>query len=791
MNADRADRDPVRFWYGVISSIQRIEPAFGTELFDRLTWDGRVCHDTIESLAVELAGMRRMVLVVDDFQHVADDVAGHLDVLEDRGLGGLRLVIGSRVEPSVRVGRLRMAGRVTEVREADLLLGEVEVRALVQALGLQLEPDEIQLLLNRTEGWVAGVKLAVLAMRNASDQGRFLHRLAGSNAVMSEYLSAEVIDAQDPPVRDFLLDTCIVDELTAGLAMALAPGSPVTIDQLERANLMVVRVDGDGGVYRYHHLFAEMLRHRLRARQPDRELLQHQRAAGWFERHGDPLSAFRHLWLAGDRLRGMDLVTESVIPTFFTSGIHGIKATLGALGDDDLAAAPGLTIGLAMGLVLEGFAEEALDLACRIRDRYFSDLDDDDRVRLAATLGLIEVNLGRPEDYLAELSSARKLYDDHPASDWTVVGMTMAVRAACWTGDPRQIDSLAPCLDLSGPRKLERVDNVGSIAHTRLVMGDLEGARDLALEALAFLATYPEEEPSIQVLPRALLGTALLELGDASAALSEFELALSHRPEVRRPAHTMARLGISRIHASEGMFDAALASLEAARSLLERARRGTLQDLVDLRTARLLIAVGETQRAADLIDSVALTPHQVVARAMLARALGRADRGTELLETVVANDLPPGIRLDTILARIGCMLDQGDHVESETQAAVDLVDAHGFVFAVAEAGGAVLLEVCSQARRQAQSHHIKRLLLARAHATSADQARADFAIDLLSERERTVLRYLVTAMTYREIADELYVSVNTVKTHVKNIIRKLHATSRQDAMERARELGYL
>jgi LuxR family transcriptional regulator, maltose regulon positive regulatory protein len=230
---------------------------------------------------------------------------------------------------------------------------------------------------------------------------------------------------------------------------------------------------------------------------------------------------------------------------------------------------------------------------------------------------------------------------------------------------------------------------------------------------------------------------------------------------------------------------------EARHALRHTPRRGRFAQLLDQREAHLLLSAGELDRAAELIDELDSGLDRSVLAALLLAARGVPERGLDLLDAVPVADAPLSARCTVALASLACALEAGRPWEPLAHSVIELTESGGQVFAVAEAGSAVLEAVCAVARRLPQTDHLRTLMLTRPHAPRSGQPVIDLAADALSERERVVLRYLVTAMSYREIADELYVSVNTVKTHVKNINRKLQAESRVAAIRRARELRYL
>ena len=342
LNADQADRDPVRFWQAAIAAVRSVRPGFGQESLDLLVLDHDVHHDMLEALLAACEGLAQpVVLVIDDFQFVDASIAEHLRFLLTRGAGNLRLAIGSRAEPAISMARLRMAGDLCEIREPDLRFDRQAAGALLENLKVAVRSADLDVVMTRTEGWAAGVHLAAVALRGVDRPDRFVERLTGNNQVIADYLWAELYEAQSVDIQRFLLDTCIVDELTPALAAALSPSTPVSLAEIEEANLLLNRLDAEGRSFRYHHLLAEMLRLRLRAHDPQHELVLHERAARWHAAYGDPRVAFRHRWRAGQRTEAITSIHGTIVDAYYTNRLPSIVDTECTLADEDLVAAPG------------------------------------------------------------------------------------------------------------------------------------------------------------------------------------------------------------------------------------------------------------------------------------------------------------------------------------------------------------------------------------------------------------------------------------------------------------------
>jgi LuxR family transcriptional regulator, maltose regulon positive regulatory protein len=792
INADPGDRDPVRFWTGLLGVVQRIEPGFGKDALDLLTLAPEVGPDLLESLLSDAELLERPIaVIIDDFHHVAPEVAGSLGLLLGRGLLGLELVLGSRVEPSPLLGRLRTQGKLMLIGEQDLRLVLDETRRFVEGLDLDVDPATLGTLQQRTEGWAAGVVLAAMVVREGGWPDLEIDGLTGTAPAIARYLVTELLDTQPPEIQRYLTDTCVVDELTPELASALSPDSPITLADLEAANLLIGRLDPAGRTFRYHHFFADLLRYRLRASDPSREHVLHRRAAHWFEQNGDATTAARHAWLAGSPSEALSLVHRSAIDAYFTGHPHAVRAIALRLSDDDLRMTPAASLSLTAAIAAEGHPSEAYDFLTRLRRLFGPTLDDDAFEVMAASLAITLTALGDTDAALSEARAPmQSALDRGLTGDWIEVGRGMLARAACWSGDLGTAEALLAGLPLEGPGVLQQVENRATVAHLRLLQGDLGQAATLARVAIESAHRLAGPDSSVEAPPDGLLGTALLEQGQVGEAEHHLRRALDVRASERRPMTALAQMSLSRIWRSRGETEAARRILVDARGLFRDRPEGRIARCVDLVEARLLLAVGALDEAAERLGTAPSGPERVVVSALLERARGRSDHARRLLDELEVQTLPVPQQLDVALARLSCALDEGGTTVAEADLVLELAQVGGHLFRLAEAGTDVLAALVEVARRRPQTELLRRLLVTTPHVV-ASVPRPARMVEPLSARERTVLRYLATAMTYREMADELYVSVNTVKTHAKNIVRKLGAPSRAEAVRRARELHYL
>ena len=806
--ADRGDDDPSRFWRGFIRAVQQVEPAFGVEATDLITLDGRVTTDVLESLLDDDASLdERVRLVIDDFQLVSPAATQHLQHLLERGFVNLRLLLGSRSDPTVGLPRLRLAHRVCEVREADLRLQLPETRELLERLGLDPDSLDVPALQARTEGWAAGVQMAALSVVGADDAASRIRELAGTTQTIAGYLTAEVVANQPAHVQRFLEDTCVADELDAAICESLTEAAAVhpdgtvervTLEQLEAANLLLTRVDAAGTTFRYHHLFGDMLRHRLRANDPDRFRDQHRRAAEHHERTGDVNAALRHFWQAGRADLGAELLRHHLLAVTATSDAPPPFDISIVPSDEALRAAPANAVGYSAGLLLNGHIQLAASLVRRAdRATRHQEVARLDRAHIVSARIATELALGNTAEAVDLTHEFLRMFDadELDADDWVAATLPFAARAAVWEGN---MDLARGLLErMSSPRagNVDRVDALGVLALAAMESGDLATAEGFAGDAVSAAIDLGTTGSGPEIAARAVLGTVLLETSRPTEAEPHFASAVDTIRLERVPSYVLATIGLARLQRSRGHFDGALAQLAQARARVEIDAPGpTLAARLDYAELAVRLALGEVDAAEHLAERLPAGFRQQLAMAWVQQIRRRFDVTAALYEPLLTAARTPRDLFDASLWRLRDVIERGENeatVSLATDEVLDLAHDLGFVFPIAEAGTAVLQTVVASARRRPRDPFVERLLLVQPFPRPADLARPAYGVDELSSRELIVLRYMATSMSNQEIADALYLSVNTVKTHIKHVLRKLGAGSRAEATRRATELHYL
>src|SRR6476619_2568530 len=318
LSLDQRDNDPALFWTYLVAALRKAEPGVGGGVLSRLQSPQPPSEAILATLLNDLSGISNdVVLVLDDY-HVIDagDVQDGMTFLLEHLPAQVHLVIASRADPALPLARLRGRGELVEIRAVDLRFTPDEAAAYLNGvMGLALTARDVAALEGRTEGWIAALQLAALSMQGRDDIAGFIAGFAGDDRYIIDYLVEEVLQRQTDQVRTFLLSTCLLDRLNGPLcdAVTAGPGGKATLEALDRANLFLVPLDDSRHWYRYHHLFADMLRAHLLDERADEVADLHRRASRWFDQHEQPIPAVRHALAAGDTERAADLV-ELAIP---------------------------------------------------------------------------------------------------------------------------------------------------------------------------------------------------------------------------------------------------------------------------------------------------------------------------------------------------------------------------------------------------------------------------------------------------------------------------------------------
>ncbi len=818
LSFDGGDVDPGRFWSALIDTLSH---ATGDA---RLRAVGAGPGETMDTAVVlpalvDALGLRvePIVLVLDEFHEAADAVQADLARLVRFPPPALRLVIVTRADPELGLGRLRLEGRLAEIRARDLAFTLRETAELFAAHEVTVASDDLARLWQRTEGWAAGLCLAALSLRDHPEPARFVERFAGTDAAVSDYLVSEVLARQPPDLRDFLLRTSIADPICGELADALTGSSngQQVLGRLEHGGALLTALDEHGIWYRYHALFAELLRAELRARDGDRVDELHRRAAAWLAGRGDDAAALRHVAAAHAWDLGADLVVERWIDLLIDGEIATLRPIIGAMPRERIAACPELSLAFGAALLALGKQEQA-DAVLRGADGGEARVPAERRSHFAAAVAAIRLYEGRirgdPAPALREaqqrLAAHRELRGDEATAALRSLVLTQLGIAELWTGD---LD--AAVADLERARAVAAEEGghrtvLGATAYlalASLIRGEFTRAVRRADDALAVaeLHGWARSEPAGAALcVLAAVSIQRHQLDDAERLLAEAAVAL--RDTRDRPLRSVHALNRVLLLSDRGDKDAALALLQATREQLgDWPVLAPMRNFVTAQEGLLRAANGEAEAGRALLERAgrairgSVTVANATARLDLRDgkpAQARATLGPHL-DDGACNGSPLPERAEAWLldALAADALAEHDAAAQSLERALDLAEPAGLrrILVVQGAAAGPLLR---RHGRYGTAHPamIGEALDAveRAGRTGSRPAPALLA-EPLSEREQAILRYLPTMMSNQEIAGELFVSVNTVKTHLKAIYRKLEAPGRREAVSRARDLGLM
>jgi LuxR family maltose regulon positive regulatory protein len=815
---DEDERDAQRFWLSVLHALRRTS-AIGPlvrELTAAPDLDG---WTIVERLVEDMAGLEeRIWLVIDDLDELrSHDALQQLEWFVKCASPVVQFVFSSRSDPHLGLHRLRIDGELTEIRTPDLRFTPSEAQALFESAGVQLSDVALCQLLQRTEGWAGGLRLAAMSLATHDDPEQFAGEFSGSERTVAAYLLAEILERQPAEVRRLLLCTSVLERVSGPLADYLTGGSGAEgiLQALEDANAFVSSLDAGRSWFRYHHLFADLLRLELRRMFPEMVGQLHRAASDWFEQEGFAVEAVRHAQLARDWPHATRLLVDSRICLI----LDGRLATLGALLDEfplHIAAAdPELAVVFAGVRLREGSFDDA-DAYIAVAERYAEEVPADRKQLFGLHLASVRLALARQRgDLSGAVESMRSLESALESQPPNAASSTDDIRALAlmtlgttelWSmrlADARR--HLEEGLTLA--RRIERPYlEIGCLAHlgiaaplsglsASVALGFTEEAVTLAeanglatnpIVALAFaigagsLAWLGRFDEAEQWVERA--GLALRPGGDPGT-----ELALYHARGL--------------LYSGQGRLEDALTEFRNAQKI-QGMLAGEHALTVDLRARIMLtqVRLGKLSDARAALHSIAERDRDRaevrIPAAAIQLAEGCPEQAIELLAPVtdrsVDSLIPTWAAIHALLFDAAALEEIGHRRDAEAslEGALDLAEPEGLIlpFTIIPIEG--LLE-CYPRHRTAHAAFLSTIHDVSAGRSAKPQGEPDPLLDELSPAELRVIRYLPSNLKAPEIAAELFVSTNTIRTHLRHIYAKLDAHGRAEAVARARGLGLL
>ena len=819
LSLDAGDSDPIRFLTYLVAALQTIGIPVGEEVSKALQSPQPPSPESIlTALLNDLTTARdQFVLVLDDY-HVleAQVVDKALGFLLDHLPPQMHLVIATREDPALPLARLRARGQMIELRIAELRFTHAEAATFLnRVMGLNLTAEDVAALERRTEGWIAGLQLAALSMQGQPDAAGFIRSFTGSHHFVLDYLVEEVLGRQPESVQTFLLRTSILDRISGPLcdAVVLDPSisGQATLAYLERANLFLVPLDDERRWYRYHHLFAELLRQRLRqslASSPGDVESQvnalHIRASQWFEDQGLDIEAFHHAAAAHDIERAERLIDGRGIPLHFRGAVMAILDWLDSLPESVLNARPSLWMRYASLLLVNGHTtgvEEKLQAA----EAALQGAELNDRTRnmigqIASARGVLALTRYQVETMIAQSRRALEYLHPHNLSGRANANWTLGA-AYLFQGD--RLAARRACIEAISLSQAARDIFTTILATIGLgLVQEADNQLYQAAETYRRVLQLAGDQP-LQIIYEAHLGLARIlyewnEL-DAAEQYGQQSLYLAQQYEQIIDRFVLCEVFLARLKLARGDVDGAAALLaEAHQSALQK---NFVYRIPDVAVAQVLTLLrqGHLAAAAHLAHSHELPISQ--ARVYLAQgdpfeALAVLESWRQQVEAKGWQDE----RLKALVLQGIALQEHGDNDKAVQLLldALELAEPGGFIRPFVDEG-LPMARLLSQAAAQGRMPDYIAKVLAAFEAEKqqveteevSSQPAAQPLLEPLSERELEVLRLVAQGLSNQEISARLFLALDTVKGHNRKIFGKLQVERRTEAVARARELGLL
>jgi LuxR family maltose regulon positive regulatory protein len=824
VSLDESENNPIQFLLYVIAALEKTQEDVGQDVRAILQGSQELQIQTILSVLINDIDLisEDFILILDDY-HVIENNEVHetLNFLIDHLPTKMHIVILTRADPALPLARLRASGELVEIRARDLAFGVDEaVEFLNTSMQLDLSEDEIKILAGRTEGWIAGLQLAALSLQGREDVSQKISTFGGRTDYIVDYLIEEVLNQQSEEVSQFLLRTSILKRLNGSLCDALTGKSDgdTSLRELDQANLFVTAVDNESRWYRYHHLFADLLRYQLRAQEGETRLLDlHRRAARWFEQHALVDDALFHYLASRDMPAAASLVAAHAMPAFRRGEIHSAKKWLEALPEESIRASPRLCLDIAWTCAVRDDYEPLVKYVAATEAALPGSDYEDDPVFLGEWVALQAYTAFLLGDAQTALTLGRQALDQLASESAFVRGVINILLVDIYTStDIGEVSQAVACgqeamtASFSSSRITTSLYGADRLARALVLQGEYQAAEAVFLKALELVRERGQAyAPILEILDLKYAGV-LYELNrlDEAERLIRDGLSLSKRfgapySELMcrlqlRQAQLAQKITADEVDplATDEAIDALLLELSGRRS------QPPAMDQFDAFRAQLWVNEKQLARAERWAQNAGLTlmdePSCGKIASYLALAHAHLASGKMLPELLALLEKMHQLVLRKghvqQIIQIGLLkvltLDKQDLFQA-AQAALEecliLAESTGMTRTFLDHGFPLI-----RLLRQTEHPYATKLLAAIEPGDVVGQeSTPGEPTETLTEREIEVLRLYAAGLTNEAIAHRLYVSRNTVKWYAKNIYRKLDVHSRAEALSRAYEIDLL
>jgi len=844
VSLDKDDNDATRFWAYFIAALQTIEANVGEGVLMALqSSQPPPVESVLTALINEVADLPGSIaLILDDYHLItAQPIHDAITFLLDHLPPQLHLAISTRADPPLSLARLRGRGQLTELRATDLRFTPDEAATFLNdVMGLGLSAEDIAALDARTEGWIAGLQMTALSMQGREDVSAFIKTFSGSHRFVLDYLVEEVLDRQSNGIQGFLLRTSILERMSAPLCNAITgrDDSQAVLAQLEQTNLFLIPLDDERHWYRYHHLFADLLRRRLGATQSDLLPALHLHASEWYEKSGLMAEAVNHALATDDVERVARLIAGNAFAVMDHGELTTLVARLDVMPEEMMRPQPWLFVARAWAHIYAGQMGDLeallLDAEEALRKVPTNDISFDEHVAgHIVSIRAYTIALKGDMDRAAAL--AREALERLPEQDLTARGWTVSLLANAlrWSGDLAAADRAfaeASAISLMASRNHVAVNVLCDWAGLQIMQGRLHKAAATCRHALVLADDYAVQ--SGQRLP--ITGYAHVRLSVILRQWNDLQSALRHAREGIRQCDQWGwaeiliggYINLAAALQAVGDTDDALDAVQKAKQVARDVSPWFYAHSAALE-ARLWLAQGDVAAAYGWVSqeksrlSVDAEPSFQYEFAYLTLARGRIAQGRldealrvlkRLLESAESAQAM-GHVIEILVLQAMALQAQGnlDQALTALERALSLAEPEGYVRAFIDEG-APMGELLQQAAARGISvNYVSKLLAALEKETKGEDLvlglpmgqmaespssslvlrPSSSLVEPLSERELEVLRLLATGLSISDIGQELFIAVSTLRSHSKSIYSKLSVHSRYEAVARAKKLNLL
>lgn len=848
LSLDAADDDPGRFFAYIIAALQRIDEDLGRELIGAMH-AGQIPPAYIVSTTLIndiLKLVDRFLLIIDDVHLIEDRFI--LQVLEQLVTNlppQLHLVLCTREDPPLPLARLRANNQLTEIRARELRFTSHDTKLFLrQALEQPLSQTDVAILENKTEGWIAGLQLATLSIRDQPNPSRLIASLSGSHRFILNYLTEQVLDRQSEEIRQFLLQTAILDRLNGELCNAVSGRSDgrAMLEQLYNANLFLIPLDDERQWYRYHHLFADLLRDRQEMLEKEETALLHQRASRWFAQEEMVDEAIQHALAAADYELAVELLENNALRLIMHGYVKTVHGWVEAIPKQWQSQSPKTNLAFAWMHLLRGAYDQASPYLERLEGTFSSSqLNQEERQSLKAewlVMRSLLLNMeGEVADSLVTAKEALAIAPGQNSRLQSLVYFGLACAYQTMDSNDQAMDAYQMSIQYgrAADNLVAEMLSVSGLSVMALESGQLYLADEIA-------APVSDRIDQAGLLPP-ISGVIYGALGEVYYQWGRIEEARAH---TQRALH-LSTLGgyksgmigcwmhLSRLSQLAGDLEGAAREIQKAMDLLQLDTPDYVRQETVAQQVRIHLARGRSAAArlalqglgfsfGDQVTFPKLTPEPSFSHALgllynsglrilLYQARARRDlaglrQGLALAEQLVAQARQGQyaiVALEGLLLRAQMYAELGDDQASQADylSALQLAEPQGFIGVFVEQGRPVAEALASLIRsnqlKSVRPGYVQDIIKAFPKSRPAEPASGELPapglpaalIEPLTDREMEVLRLMARGLKYKEIADKLFISLNTVRSHVKTIYGKLNVNNRTQAIDTARQLRIL